>query len=252
MIRKLYHAMRGDGCSVARKERVWAPGGRASLRQEEGGHEEGMGRKLNNSNLSLGSHAADDHPARLKLWAVLGIDAVVTVVAFGDLFNTVEHGRACLGYDGDRLRLADERARKGRDQQARPLRVGLCVIGVLKPKDVARELNDRVLKTSSGPDQRHATLARIADRIQGPLHATVGTSRGDPQPVKWRQALCWIAANAFRRYPRKAETNVSQSLICNSMRRIGWVEVADNADQRTNHCDHRGSILRWLQGCVAH
>ena len=49
--------------------------------------------------------------------------------------------------------LSNQRARERSDYE--PLGVGIClgVVGVSEPEDVARELDDRVLKAGSGGDE---------------------------------------------------------------------------------------------------
>jgi len=63
------------------------------------------------------------------------------------------------------------------------------VIGILEPKDVARELDDRVLKASSSPDERHTSLASVSNRTQCTMHASVRTGWGNPQAIKGVEAI---------------------------------------------------------------
>jgi hypothetical protein len=59
--------------------------------------------------------------------------------------------------------LSNQRARERGDYE--PLGVGIClgVVGVSEPENVARELDDRVLKAGSGADERDTAFARISN-----------------------------------------------------------------------------------------
>lgn len=161
--------------------------GRTSLWEKEGGDEERVRGQLNDPHLAVAPDTASDHAAGLEEPAVLSVDAVVTVVGFNRLWGPVVRGRSCAGNNGDRLALPDEGARQAcNDQAGTSWRLVFFVIGVPESKDVARELNDRVLESPSGTDQRHAPLPRVADRIQRTAHATIGTPRSNPEPVKAR------------------------------------------------------------------
>ena len=234
--------MRAGGHSIADDERVGVLSGRIGLRQKQRGEKERVGRKLHDTHFPLPPHPADNHPARLQLAAVLGIDAIVAVIAFGRLLRSIEGGRPRIREDGHRLPLPHERTCQRRDDQAPALGIGLCVIGVLEPEDVARELNDRVLKTPSGSDQRYAALACIPNRTQRPSHASVRARRSDPEAIKGRQAFCRIPSDGVGADPREVKSSVSQGGVCELMRNVARAEVADDADSRTNHVCHSSSI----------
>lgn len=63
------------------------------------------------------------------------------------------------------------------------------MVCVLDPEDVARELDDRVLEATSGPDQRDSALAGEPDGGKCALHVPIGTGRGDEYPSVARQPL---------------------------------------------------------------
>jgi hypothetical protein len=79
--------------------------------------------------------------------------------------------------------LPDERAGKRRDGKTRRGGGCLCVVGVLDPEDVARELDDRVLETPSGPEKRDAALAGKRGGRQGALHVPVGARWREKEPI---------------------------------------------------------------------
>ncbi len=155
---------RGRSRGEASNEGVWFFWSRTSLRKKEGRNKERVSRKLDNPDLALTSHTAGHHPALLKVSAIGGIDAVVAIVSFGHVPHPIERDRLGVGDDRYWFLRSDERARERRDEQTGPAGVGLCVVGVLEPEDVARELDDRVLEPPSGPDQGDTALARVADR----------------------------------------------------------------------------------------
>ena len=121
--------------------------------------------KLDNAHLPVDADAARHQPARFEKPAIFGIDAVIAVVGLGDLNSAVEHSGACAGNNCHGLLLAYQRAGQARDNEGvRSLVPVLFVIGVLKPEDVARELDDRVLKPPSGPHERDPAFAGEPDR----------------------------------------------------------------------------------------
>jgi len=81
------------------------------------------------------------------------------------------------------------------------------MVGVSVPEDVARELDDRVLETPSGADQRNAALARVANGREGAFHAAVRARRRDPHAVVRGQTLFPISGRVGR-HPREVERDV--------------------------------------------
>src|SRR5262249_28286991 len=101
----------------------------------------------------------------------------------------IEGSRPCAGLDLDRLLLTHERTDERRDHEPRRPWIGLRVVGVLDPEDVARNLDDCVLEPTSGAGEGHPALAGMADRRQYALHAGVRTTRRSHDASIPRQPL---------------------------------------------------------------
>ncbi len=82
------------------------------------------------------------------------------------------------------------------------------MIGILEPKDVARELDDRVLKATSSPDERYTSLASVSNRTQCTIHTSVRTGRGNPQSIKCGEAICRIGVDGFGWNPNEFEADI--------------------------------------------
>jgi hypothetical protein len=122
-------------------------------------------RKLDNPHLTVNTDAACDQAARFETVAILGIEAVIAVIRLGDFKGAVERRGAGARNNCDGLQLAYKRASQARNHEGLWLLVPVFfVIGVLKPQDVARELDDRVLKPPSGPYERDPAFAGEHDR----------------------------------------------------------------------------------------
>jgi hypothetical protein len=84
------------------------------------------------------------------------------------------------------------------------------VVRVLDPEDVARELDDRVLKTSSGPDERDSALAGEAYGDEGTLHAAVrARGRDEDPPVAGEPFFRSVGSNLGRRHPLEGDAGIS-------------------------------------------
>ena len=124
-----------------------------------------MIRKLDNTHLTVSTDAACHQAGRFETVAILGIEAVVAVVWLGDFKGAVERRGAGTGNNSDGLQLAYERASQARNHEGLcPLVLVFFVVGVLKAEDVARELDDRVLKAPSGSYERDPAFAGEPDR----------------------------------------------------------------------------------------
>ena len=135
-----------------------------------------MAWQLDEAHLALVAHAAHPQAAPLEPRAVLRVEPVVAVVVFQRVGPSVEARGERAVFDPHRMRLADERAGERGHHEPVGLRAALFVIGVSDPENVARELDDRVLEATSRPHQRHAALARVADRLQRAVQADVGAA----------------------------------------------------------------------------
>src|SRR5262249_59358351 len=99
-----------------------------------------------------------------------------------------------------------------------------------EPENVARELDDRVLESASGADERNAALARVADRLQGAGHAAIRTRRRDPHAVVTREARLGRGTNRLGADPFERQAEVTQRAIGHEMRGVLRLEVPDHPD----------------------
>jgi hypothetical protein len=105
------------------------------------------------------------------------------------------------------------------------------MVGVLDPEDVARELDDRVLKSSSGPDEREATLARVTNRSERSIHAAVGAGGCDEKPGVPAEPRRHVVAHRVGGRPLDLQANMSEGLVRGDVCRVPGVEVAHYADE---------------------
>ena len=215
------------------RRRARGPG----LWKEQRRHEEGMVAKLDDPDLAVASRAAHAQAMRFERVPICRIHAVVAVKVLDGALGVIELRRSTARCNRDGLLLPDERARKRRDDEPLGIRIRLGMIGVLDPQDIARELDDRVLKPSSRADERHAPLSRISDGGERAIHAAIRTCRRNPDPVELGEAHGCCARNRVRRNPLEADSKVRARLIRELMGDVTGVEVADDTDPRA--CRHR-------------
>jgi hypothetical protein len=163
---------------------------------------------------------------------IRGVHAVAAVEVLDSVRRVIELRRSAAGDYRDGLLLPDERARKRRDDEPLGIRICLSMIGVLDPQDIARELDDRVLKPASRADERHATLAGISNGGERAIHAAIRTCRRNPESVELGEAHCCVANDRIRRNPLETDSEVRARLIREPMRAVPGVEVADDPDPR--------------------
>ena len=158
------------------------------LWKEQRRHEEGMVAKFDDPDLPVAPDAAHAQAMRFERVPICRVNAVAAVKILDGAVGVIELRRSTARDDRDGLLLPDERARKRRDDEPLGIRIRLGMIGVLDPQDIARELDDRVLKPSSRADERHATLSRISDGGERTIHAAIRTCRRNPDPVELGEA----------------------------------------------------------------
>ena len=213
------------------------------LGKEQRRHEEGMVAKFDDPDLAVVPHAAHAQAMRLERVPIGRIHAVVAVKVLDGVIGVIELRRSTARNDSDGLLLPDERARKRRDDEPLGIRIRLGMIGVLDPQDIARELDDRVLKSSSRADERHATLSRISDGDERAIHAAIRTCRRNPDPVELSEARFCFANDRVRRNPLEGEVEVRARLIRELMGDVTGVVVADDTDPRAHQGASPATLL---------
>ena len=203
---------------------------RPHLRQEERGDEEGVSGKLDDPKLAVFTEPAQPESSLFESLVVCGVDAVVASIVLESRFGTVESRRPRARNDFHTLLYPNEGAGERGDDEALGLWVCPGMIGILEPEDVARELDDRVLKAASGGDERHHSFARETDRSQHTRDAPVRTACGRDQETG-------VAGQTFRRslgrhlatgYPLKAKTELRQRPVRGVMDFVPSIKVADD------------------------
>jgi hypothetical protein len=204
------------------------------LWKEQRRHEEGMVAKFDDPDLAVAPYAAHAQAMLFERVPIYRVNAVVAVEVLDGAIGVIELRRSAARYDSDGLLLPDKRARERRDDEPLGIRIRLGMIGVLDPQDIARELDDRVLKPSSRADERHATLSRISDGGERAFHAAIRTCRRNPDSVELGESHGCFANDRVRRNPLEGEAKVRARLIRELMRDVTGVEVADDTDPRAH------------------
>ena len=129
--------------------------------------------KLDDTELTVLAEPTQRETRLLEGGMILGTDAIAAAEVFDRHVGPVERGGPRARDDVHALLRAGERAGQRRDDE--PLGIGsnLGMIGVLEPEDIARELDDRVLKPASGADERHAPLPGETNGGKRAIHAAI-------------------------------------------------------------------------------
>ena len=102
------------------------------------------------------------------------------------------------------------------------------MVGVLEAENVARDLDDRVLKTASRGDEGHAALSREADRLQRASHASIWARGRDEHAGicgEYRRRATLLDID--RRHPIELDARMEER---NVGRRVGMVRRVVVAD----------------------
>jgi hypothetical protein len=195
--------------------------------------------KLDDPDFSDAVYPAHPKPAALYEAAVLSVDAVTAVVVFGRLGRTIEVRGAGIRRNAYLPLLSNQRARERSDYE--PLGAGIClgVVGVSEPENVARELDDRVLKAGSGADERDTAFARISNGRQRAIHVSVRAPGGDQEAAVHGQPLLLLVSDRICRHPLEWEPDVPEGVIRQQVVPVLRIEVANDADEHS----HDASIL---------
>jgi hypothetical protein len=123
---------------------------------------------LDDSDLSI-EVSARNHQISISSQCVrvLGINSESAVVAFDYFISSVKGV-------GSRIRLefytqfpSHDRTAQGADKKPRGIWIVFSVPGIRKPEHVPGELQDHVLKTTTGSQTRYEILASQADGLEG-------------------------------------------------------------------------------------
>jgi hypothetical protein len=106
------------------------------------------------------------------------------------------------------------------------------MVGALHTEDVAHVLDDDVLEAASGPDERHASLARETDHVEGRVGVAIGACGRDPDAVVRNRRF---RVQALRPEPVECETGVLERRVGGDMRLVLGLVVADDGDAGANH-----------------
>jgi hypothetical protein len=201
----------------------------AQLRHEERREEERMIREFDDANLTVVVEARRLEAGALERRKILGVQPVTAAIGLDHRRGPVERGGPAVRHDGDRLVQAHQGAGQLGDDKPVGAGADLAVVGILEPKDVARELEDRVLEATSGADQRHAAFASEADGGEGALEVSVGTCRGDQEAgIDGQPLVASLRGHVHGRYPLAAKADVGQRRVGGLMRRVLCIEVPND------------------------
>ena len=207
--------------------------------QEKRGNEEGVSGKLDDTKLAVLTQPTEPEPSLFESLVISRVDAVVASIVLESRFGTVECGSPRTRNDRHRLLYPNQGAAERGDDEVLGLWVCPGMIGILEPEDVARELDDRVLKAASGADERHPSFAREADRSVHTRDAPVRTACGRDQEtgVPGQTLLGSLGRHLATGYPLRAKTELRERPVRGVMNFVPSIKVADDPDSRNFHVD---------------
>jgi hypothetical protein len=195
--------------------------------------------KLDDTKLAVLTEPAWPEPGPLEGLLIGGVDTVVASIVLESCFGTVEGGSPRARNDFHRLLDPNEGAGERGDEEV--LGLGVCpgMVGILEPEDVARELDDRVLKAASGADERHSLFARETDRSVHTRDAPVRTACGRDQEtgVPGQTLLRSLDRHLAAGHPLRAKTELRERPVRGVMSFVPSIKVADDPDSRHFHVD---------------
>jgi hypothetical protein len=200
------------------------------LGQEERGDEEGVSGKLDDSKLAVLTEPTEPQPRPFESLVIGRVDAVVASVVLESRVGTVEGGSPRARNDLHRLLYPNQRAAERGDDEVLGSWVCPGMIGILDSEDVARELDDRVLKAASGADERHPSFAREADRSVHTGDAPVRTACGRDQEagVPGQPLLRSLGRHLATGHPLRAKTELRERPIRGVMNFVPSIKVSDD------------------------
>lgn len=142
-----------------------------------------MSRQFDGAHVAFGVVAADDQREALQIDDEFRIDAEVAVVAFMGVQAAVGPRGAGVRLKNDVAGFFHQRAAKRSDHQPASA-VGFRMTGVVPAHHVAGVLDDGVLKTAAGAEERHVVFPRMTDRHKGAVVVTIWAARHHPDGVE--------------------------------------------------------------------
>src|SRR5256885_12501555 len=164
-------------------ERRWSASRGFQLWLKEGRNEERMTGELDDASVAMIILADDVKPGTLDSAAIRRVQSVAAVIAFDDSPAPIDRRRSTGGIQKDGSRLTNEGARQRRNHRRRGAGVRFSVICVGKAGDIARELEQRVLKSSAHAEKGKTCRPSMTYRGESALETRVRASRSEPDSV---------------------------------------------------------------------
>jgi hypothetical protein len=216
----------------------------ANLWLEQGREQEWMLGKFDNLDGSVVPIATDDKTGLPELGDQCRRQAIAAVVIAEHGLRTADGAGLGAGHRAHQPALADEGAGKWNDDR-HALSVHLGVSRIVDPDDIPGVLDEHVLESASGAEERHTLLAGVPDGGEGTLSAAVRAPRRNPDTVEAGEISGRIADLVGRR-PRCRDA-VGQAVggtVQSGMRRESRVVVADDCYARSHHSVRIAEELR--------
>ena len=208
--------------------------------------EERMTRKLDDAGVTVIILADDVKAGALDGATVLRVEPIAAMIAFDDTPPPIDRGRATGGIQKHGSRFTNERARQGRNHRRRRVGIRFGVVCVGKAGDVARVLEQRVLKSSAHAEKRKTRHPRMTGSGEGALETRIWTSRREPDRVDESKSRIGIRGEPGCRNPAPLQrmlaqlANVTERFIDREMGVHRRIEISDNGEA----CGNGHVVLR--------
>src|SRR6476659_5045717 len=153
------------------------------LWRKERRDEERLTRRLDDAGVTTIILADDVKAGALDGAAVRRVEPIAAMISFDDTPTPIDRRCATGGIQKHWRRFTNEGARQRRNHRCRCIGIRFGVVCVGKAGDVARVLEQRVLKSSAHAEERKTRHPRMTDSGERALETRVWTSRREPDRV---------------------------------------------------------------------
>jgi len=144
---------------------------------------------------------------RFEAGPVVGVQAVAAVVTLHGGVAAIDRAQTAAGRETQRTGFFDQGAGERRDQEFGPVRIGFRGVGGAEAGVVAGKLDEQVLKSAAGAEDRAEGFARPTDGGERAGHADLRTRGYDPDRGEAGEVACRVL-DGNRRHPRPGHRQV--------------------------------------------
>src|SRR5579872_2174066 len=168
---------------------MWIPSDRLGLRHEKRSEKVRMRDKFKNTSFAILVRACNLHPFLAQLVLVFRIQTEVAIELLHQSRGSTGNSGFPSRFDVDLHRRSNQRATEGSDEEARRVRVRLCVGRIRETQHIPGELDRKVLEPSTGANEWNVVFTCVSNGSQRSVKTSVWAAGAAKQSLECSKLL---------------------------------------------------------------